>query len=144
MKKLLLLSALLIFACSSDDSNDNNDNSNSSSIDGRWNLSSSKENGINVNLNSCDLESYILFNQNGTGTAYTYYTDYPDNPEIEPCGLDFTADISYSETSDNNFLMTFDYGEGDVANVVAEINNNILTLIGSSNGDNYETLLTKQ
>ena len=50
MKKLFLLSALLIFACSSDD----NDNSNPTSIEGKWNLSSQTYNGIAENLNSCD------------------------------------------------------------------------------------------
>ena len=61
MKKLLLLSALLIFACSSDEGYDN---SNALSIVGRWNLTSVKYNGSYETLNSCDLESYLIFNQN--------------------------------------------------------------------------------
>ena len=140
MKKLLLLSALLIFACSSDEGYDN---SNPSSIVGRWNLTSVKYNGSYETLNSCDLESYLIFNQNGSGTGYTYYTDYPDNPEIEPCGLDFTFDISFSETSNNTYSMNWDYGEGDEENGTAEINSNILTFYSNYDGDNWETKLTK-
>ena len=50
MKKLLLLSALLIFACSSDDS---------TSVDGRWNLISITDCGYVQELNYCALQSYI-------------------------------------------------------------------------------------
>jgi len=139
MKKLILLLFIpLVFACS-----DDSDNSNPLSIVGRWNLTSVKYNGSYETLNSCDLESYMIFNQNGSGTGYTYYTDYPDNPEIEPCGLDFTVDISYLETSNNTYSMNFDYGEGDVANWTAEINSNILTFYSTIDGDSWETKLTK-
>ena len=54
MKKLLLLSTLLIFACSSDDS------SNSDySIDGIWNLISRTIDGEAQELDSCELESHL-------------------------------------------------------------------------------------
>ena len=139
MKKITyLFLEFLIVACSSDD------NSNSSSIDGRWNLTSIKYNGSNETLNSCDLESYLILNQNGSGTGYTYYTDYPDNPEIEPCGLDFTFDISFSETSNNVYSMNWDYGDGDEENGTAEINSNILTVNSTYDGDNWETKFTKE
>ena len=141
MKKLLYLFLAITVACGGDD---DNDNSNVSSLDGRWNLTSYEENGINIDLNSCDLESFMLFNETGTGTAYVYYTDYPDNPEIEPCGLDTTTDISYSETSTNIFVMTFDYGDGDVEVATGEISNNLLILTGSYEGDSYETVFTKE
>ena len=72
MKKLLLLSTLLIFACSSDDNN----YSNLTLIEGKWNLSSQTYNGVAENLSSCDLESYMQLSSNGSGTYYIYYTDF--------------------------------------------------------------------
>ena len=66
MKKLFLLSALLIFACNSDD------NSNSSSIEGKWNLTSEKFNGVDSNLNSCSLQSYMLLSEDVNGLYYIY------------------------------------------------------------------------
>ncbi|MFL2623163.1 MAG: hypothetical protein ACJ0P6_01505 [Flavobacteriaceae bacterium] len=53
MKKHYLLSALLIFACSSDDS------SNDDSIEGIWYLVSSTVDGEIQELDSCELESYL-------------------------------------------------------------------------------------
>ena len=140
MKKLLLLSALLIFACSSDDSDDN---SNLTSIEGKWNLSSQTYNGLAENLNSCDLESYMQLSNNGLGLYYIYYTDFPDNPEIEPCGLDRTFDVSSSLISNNTFSMTWDYGDGDIEAGEAVINNNTLTFNSVYDGDNYITTFTK-
>ena len=140
MKKLLLLSALLIFACSSDDSDDN---SNLTSIEGKWNLSSQTYNGLTENLNSCDLESYMQLSNNGSGLYYMYYTDFPDNPEIEPCGLDSTFDVSSSLISNNTFSMTWDYGDGDNEVGEAVINDNILTFTSVYEGANYVTTFTK-
>ena len=139
MKKLLLLSALLIFACS----DDSGDNSNLTSIEGKWNLSSQTYNGLAENLNSCDLESYMQLSNNGLGLYYIYYTDFPDNPEIEPCGLDSTFDVSSSLISNNTFSMTWDYGDGDIEAGEAVINNNTLTFTSVYDGDNYITTFTK-
>ena len=140
MKKLLLLSALLVFACSSDEGYDN---SNSSSIEGRWNLTSQKINGINSNLDSCTLQSYMLLSENGSGLYYIYYTDFPDNPEIEPCGLDDTFDVNSTYITNNSFAMTWDYGEGDIESGTADVNNNSLTFTSLYDGDNYETTFVK-
>ena len=140
MKKLLLLSALLIFACSTDDSDDN---SNLTSIEGKWNLSSQTYNGLTENLNSCDLESYMQLSNNSSGLYYIYYTDFPDNPEIEPCGFDSTFDVSSSLISNNTFSMTWDYGDGDIEAGEAVINNNTLTFTSVYDGDNYITTFTK-
>jgi len=141
MKKLLLLSALLIFACSSDD----NDNSNSSSIEGRWNLTSSSFQGVEDDLNSCDLETYIELNNSGTGNYYFYYTDWPNNPEIEPCGLDWIYDITFTNTSNNTYSMSVDWTEGSISSGTATINNNILSFSGVTFEDlPFVEVFTKQ
>ena len=140
MKKLLLLSALLIFTCSSDEGYDN---TNPTSIEGKWNLSSQIYNGNAENLNSCDLESYMQLSNNGLGLYYIYYTDFPDNPEIEPCGFDSTFDVNSSLISNNTFSMTWDYGDGDIEVGEAVINNNTLTVNSIYDGDNYVSIFTK-
>ena len=139
MKKLLLLSALVVFACSNDDSND----TNSTSLEGRWNLSSQSYNDIPEDLNSCDLETYMQLSNNGSGFIYVYYTDFPDNPEIEPCGLDVTYGVDSSLISNNTFSMTWDYGDGDNEVGEAVINDNILTFTSVYEGANYVTTFTK-
>ena len=138
MKKLLLLSALFIFACSDDD------NSNSSSIEGRWNLTLQKVNGIDSNLDSCSLESYMLLSENGSGLYYIYYTDFPDDTQIEPCGLDDTFNVSSTFITNNSFSMTWNYDVDDIEEGTAEINSNILTFLSLYDGDNYETVFTKE
>jgi len=135
-----LFLALLILACSSDD----NDNSNSSSIEGRWNLTSMSFQGIEQDLNSCDLETYIELNNIGTGIYYLYYTDWPDNPEIEPCGLDEMYDITFANTSSNTYSMDVDFEES-VSSGTATVNNNVLTFSGLTfEGLPFEEMFTKQ
>ena len=139
-KTFLFFSAILIFGCSSDD----NDNSNSSSIEGRWNLTSMSFQGVEQVLNSCDLETYIELNNSGTGIYYLYYTDWPDNPEIEPCGLDEMYDITFANTSSNTYSMDVDFEES-VASGTATVNNNILTFSGLTfEGLPFEEMFTKQ
>ena len=65
MKKLLLLSALLIFACSCDDGSDDNPLP-AYTVEGKW-LWSPSENRIDANT----MYEYL------DGTIYTYYGDYP-------------------------------------------------------------------
>ena len=139
MKKLLLLSALLVLACTSDDSND----SNSTSIDGKWNLNSQLYNNNPENLNTCDLESYMQLSNNGSGLYYIYYTDFPEDLDIEPCGFDNPFDVSSSLISNNTFSMTWDYGDGDIEVGEAIINNNTLTFTSVYEDDNYVTTFTK-
>ena len=102
MKKLFLLSALLIFACSSDDS----DNSNSTSFEGRWNLNSISENGVEIH-DSCDLETYMVLSESNTGTYHQYYSDDPDT---EPCGLDATYQLTWSQVNGSYYNISFDFG----------------------------------
>ena len=134
-----LTMCVLVFACSSGD-----DNTSASSIEGTWNLNSQYINGNAQSTDSCSLQSYMLLSVDGSGTYYLYYTDFPDNPEIEPCGLYETFEVNSSYITDNTFSMTFDYGWGDVENGTAEINDNTLTFTSIYAGDNYETSFTKE
>ena len=139
MKKILyLFLAVTIFACSSD----SDGNSNTSSVEGRWNLSSSSNNGVEENLNYCDLKTYIELNNDGSGLGYVYYTDTPNNPEIEPCGLDFTFDITFSETSNNVYSMNWEDNDFNVTGT-ADVNNNILTFNYTDEGEYFESNFTK-
>ncbi len=101
MKKLLFLSALFIFACSS-----SSDNSNLTSFEGRWNLNSISENGVEVH-DSCDLETYMVLSESNTGTYYQYHSDDPD---AEPCGLDVTYKLTWSQVNGSNYNISFDFG----------------------------------
>ncbi|MFL2625634.1 MAG: hypothetical protein ACJ0PS_00430 [Flavobacteriaceae bacterium] len=76
MKKILLLSALSIFACSSDDSNNSNDNNVNDPIVGTWETYLFEEylgNGeweSNSGINCC-----ITFNSDGTFTSTPNFED---------------------------------------------------------------------
>ena len=107
MKKLLflfMLPALGFVSCSGDDEVD--------SIVGRWNLFSITDyNNQKENLNSCDLQTFLNFNIDGKGKFNLFYTDYPDNPEIEPCGIDVIWDFTYSyekNQNNNNLILEVD------------------------------------
>ena len=141
MKKLLLLTfALFLFACDGGDDN----GTNPTSIEGRWNLTSITYEGVEEDLNYCDLETYIELNNNGTGIYYLYYTDWPENPEIEPCGLDVMLDITFANTSSNTYSMVVDWEESD-ASGTATVNNNILTFSGLTFEDlPFVEVFTKQ
>ena len=97
MKKLLLLSALLIFACSSDDSNDNNTNS----IDGRWDIVSITENGVQIELNSCTVQTYMMLN-NGQGSVYVYGNPTDIQGECQEIQV---IQLSYSSTDVPNIFI---------------------------------------
>ena len=97
MKKLLLLSALLIFACSSDDSNDNNTNS----IDGRWNIVSITENGVQIELNSCTVQTYMMLD-NGQGSVFVYGNPTDIQGECQEIQV---RQLSYSSTDVPNIFI---------------------------------------
>ena len=97
MKKLLILSALLIFACSSDDSNDNNTNS----IDGRWDIVSITENGVQIELNSCTVQTYMMLN-NGQGSVYVYGNPTDIQGECQEIQV---IQLSYSSTDVPNIFI---------------------------------------
>ena len=123
MKKLLLLSVLLIFACSSDDDN-SNDSNDSNSIEGRWNFISSTDCGeIDENNNDCDLESYMTLN-NGLGEI-TLYDDRDENENPIPCQIVAYIDVTYSANSNNqNYILSIN-GEEPISAIV---DGNTLTL----------------
>ena len=108
LKSIVLLLSFIFFI----ESCNNNDNSDALSIEGRWNLSSISVNSFNEQLNSCDLETYIELFGDGSGLEYLYYTDTPNNPNIEPCGLDLISDVNYTSNpnSNNTFSFTITYG----------------------------------
>ena len=122
MKKLLLLSALIIFACSGDDNSSDSDDSNS--IEGDWDLISSTDCGENDESNdSCDLESYMTLT-NGTGQAYIYDNE-DENGNIGPCQFIGSFNISYSVGSSNqNYIFSIQGGEA----LSAVVDGNTLTL----------------
>ena len=97
MKKLILLSALLIFACSSDDSNDNNTNS----IDGRWNIVSITENGVQIELNSCTVQTYMMLD-NGQGSVFVYGNPTDIQGECQEIQV---RQLSYSSTDVPNIFI---------------------------------------
>jgi hypothetical protein len=75
MKKLLLLSALLIFACSSDDSdNDNDNNNNSSQFEGEW--SGTFSGGDNGTWTAA-------INSNGDVSGTAHSTTFSDTYDLE-------------------------------------------------------------
>ena len=102
MKKLILLSTLLIFACSSDDSNDNN---NQNSIIGNWQLSCICEDGLPVEGNSltvCELQSNMTFLESNTGNYELYDEDgFEGDCIMESIDLTWNQEssISYSITA---------------------------------------------
>ena len=112
----------LIVACGGNDSDDSN-----TSLVGNWQLTALLESGIPIH-NSCDLESYMSLTESNTGTYYQYYSD--DLP-TEPCGLDATYGITWSQGEGSNYLITFDYGGSFTAVLTS-----VLTL-DSGDGDQF-------
>ena len=125
MKKLLyLFLTVLIVACSSDDGE-------SVSFVGNWQLNSISENGVDVH-DSCDLESYMVLTESNTGVFYQYYSD---DPATEPCGLDISYDLTWSQIEGSSYLITFDFGSSFTA-----VLTNVLTL---DFGDGDQIIFTK-
>ena len=123
MKKLFLLSALLIFACSSDDSNDNN---NQNSIIGNWQLSCICEDGLPVEGNSltvCDLQSNMTFLESNTGN-YEYYDE--DGFEGD-CIMQF-SDIIWSQENSSSYYVTIVDLDGESGTSLGVIDGDTLTI----------------
>ena len=132
MKKLLLLSAFLIFACSSDDSS-NDDNSNQTFLeryDGViW------ESDEWASINDTGVWRYIIFND-----ASGFLTIVTDDNIIECVNIyEFSNEegyISISANSENNFV--FNWAEID-----SEIEDlDTITITAINNGNNIEWLST--
>ena len=126
MKKLLLLSALLIFACSSDDSTSDD----STSIDGRWNLVSFTDCGtIDESITTCNLSSYIIFN-NMSGELIGYSDDEGFTDCLPEEARPFTYDIT--PNSPNTYTL-FPEGEFEGESYTCTVNGNTLTLTDEYN-----------
>ena len=98
MKNILLLSVLVIFSCSGgDDSSDNNTNS----IDGRWNIVSITENGVQIELNSCTAQTYMMLN-NVQGSVYVYGNPTDIQGECQEIQV---RQLSYSTTDVPNIFI---------------------------------------
>jgi len=137
MKRLILLSALLIFACSSDDSNDNSNNAQNDSIIGTWALTTMKiynsNNEVvfdgttetysssicqfqvtNPNIWDCELLSTIQFTENqmierNYKDEYTMscYGTLNENIDIDECFLHYESIINYQ--LNGNILNVFNH-----------------------------------
>ena len=115
MNKLLLLSALLIFSCSKDDDKSNDSNS----IEGRWNFISNTDCGEIQVSSSCQLESYITFN-NGIGEL-TFY----DTEDGNTCQVVGSDTVTYSAGSNSqSYIISADGDE-----ISAIVDGNTLTFI---------------
>ena len=134
MKKLLILSALLIFSCSKDDDKSNDLNS----IEGRWNLLSNSEQGGSSELSSCDLASYMTL-ANGLGDYYVYSADGSN----APCTVGEMIAFSYSADGilSNTYYLTV-ANETNDGEIVMKVNGNSLVITEKFDYYEYDNIST--
>ena len=136
MKKLLLLSALLIFACSSDDSSDNEDNSNQTFLE--------RYDGV-VWINDLydplfpeneevDPVYYIFHNQNVFLDAGWYDSEL-ECASMYPDWGTFFASLSVLENLNNNFTIQDNAGE----TIIFSVSDDGQTLTETLNGQVSQT-----
>ena len=127
MKKIIyLFFALLIFSCSKDDDKSNDSNS----IEGRWNFISNTYCGEILVSSSCELESYMTFN-NGIGEL-KFYNTFDENEAVIPCQVVESSDVTYSAGSNSqSYIISAD---GDETSAI--VDGNTLTLIETYNATN--------
>ena len=126
MKKLIYIFLTVRIVACSGDSDDG-----SVSFVGNWQLNSISENGVDVH-DSCDLESYMVLTNSNTGVYYQYYSD---DPATEPCGLDISYNLTWSQIEGSSYLITFDFGSSYTAVLTT-----VLTL---DFGDGDQIIFTK-
>ena len=134
MKKLLILSALLIFSCSKD-----NDKSNDlNSIEGRWNLVSMTDEGESQELSSCNLASYMTL-ANGLGDYYVYSADGSN----APCTAGEMIAFSYSADGilSNTYYLTV-ANETNDGEIVMKVNGNSLVITEKFDYYEYDNIST--
>ena len=134
MKKLLLLSALLIFACSSDDSNDNNDNNSDETFLERYD-GVVWENDEWASINDTGVWRYVIFND-----ASDFLTVVTDDVNLFCFNFyEYSNEegyISISANSQNNFVI-------NTAEIDSEIEDvDTITITAINNGNNIEYLST--
>lgn len=93
MKKTILLFVAIISlnSCSSDDDNGTQNNTENAAqlILGTWNLVSSTEDGVSLNLTECDFQETYSFDSSGNYTTLEYFND------TAPCGNEYISGGSY-------------------------------------------------
>ena len=125
MKKLLLLSALFIFACSSDDSSDTSDSTNQTFLE--------RFDGVVWENNELSEIRYTRTN-NDTTNFYTRYGDDFTGVVVYECYdlQDVVAgtgmDLTITTNIENNFSYSYVYPEGDGGDtfIIARENGNVL------------------
>ena len=134
MKKLLLLSALLIFTCSSDDSNDNNDNNSDETFLERYD-GVVWESDEWASINDTGVWRYIIFND-----ASDFLTIVTDDNIIECVNIyEFSNEegyISISANSENNIVFNWAEIDSEIEDV------DTITITAINNGNNIEYLST--
>jgi len=125
MKKLLLLSAFLIFACSSDDSSDTNDSSNQTFLE--------RFDGVVWENNELSEIRYTRINNDTTNFVTRYGYDFNGVVVYECSDLQYEVaesevDITVTTNIENNFSYNYVYPEGDGGDtfIIARENGNVL------------------
>ena len=126
---LILLSALLIFACGSDDDNNNNNDSSSFSLVGTWagTVTDSEDNS--------EGQVELVFNSDSTGAINI---DWGQAQDEDVFGDTFTwtsddsqININYSDPDNGSEILYYSF-----------VNQNTVEITGS--GDDESTTLTRQ
>jgi hypothetical protein len=130
MKKLLLLFALLIFACSSD-SSDTNDNPQNDSIIGTWkyyNIQAFNQNdellmdfisGTDIfHMSDCQFNSDYVEFTDSTFTSYTFFDDFADCQNGDNMIVDGCTNVYIDTGSYNLNNSMFNYSDYITENLI--------------------------
>ena len=130
MKKLLILSASLIFACSSD-SSDTNDNPQNDSIIGTWkyyNIQAFNQNdellmdfisGTDIfHMSDCQFNSDYIEFTDSTFTAYTFFDDFADCQNGDEMIVDGCTNVYIDTGSYNLNNSIFNYSDYIIQNLI--------------------------
>ena len=93
--------------------------------------------GIQEQLDSCDLQTYMDLLEDGIGYYYQYYSD-----NDEPCGVDIVYNVSYYSVPNNSNLysITLD-ADGERITLEGDLEGNMLTLSGNSADMEYIVMI---
>ena len=137
MKKLLLLSALIILGCSGDDGS-NSSNGCTDPLAVNYDVDATQDNGTCMYsiIGDWTVQQYTLSDGTNVMDAYDYidYTMYSDNSFIQYIGLVGTTDElivtgTYSISGSNNSTLTFYVDEGPTTpSTIVSINSTTIEL----------------
>jgi hypothetical protein len=130
-KKLCLLTLIVLtgFSCGNDDDNSLSiTEQNRANIIGTWKLTSETENGIDIDLEDCELLLTLIFN-----TTQINVTDFCDPPE--PIAYDYTIDENTLDIIEEGEIITYE---------ITTLNDTILTISEVDDGFIYTETYTKQ